>query len=339
MKQLLSPLQLFEPVSFSFVMATGILSIILNILGWPELSKIFLLIGCLGYSWLLIRMVLRSIIYPQDVLAEMKDVGLLFTYFTFSAGTSALAVRFCLSDYNLAAVILGCLGIASTVVLLYAIFCALLFQKDISLQSVSPFWLLMSIACNYVGIVITAFWQHFLIENSVFLVLAFCSWAFGVTIYLLFMTLNLYRMFFLPFEGKDFNPSYWTCMGAAAIAVVDGSNWSTVSHPPLFLELVTPFVDGMIIMLWSWAAVWIPLLIMMEIWKYVYCKEPLHYRPSLWAIVFPLGMFTAATDLLSHSLDLAALRGLVPYFLWATVIAWLFVALLSLLSGSRKANS
>ncbi|MFI5344357.1 MAG: hypothetical protein ACHQUC_09075 [Chlamydiales bacterium] len=49
---------------------------------------------------------------------------------------------------------------------------------------------------------------------------------------------------------------------------------------------------------------WIPILCLMELWKIIYFKIPFHYQPSRWAMVFPFGMYTAATDFLSSSLHL-----------------------------------
>lgn len=320
-----------DPVNFAFVMATAILSISLNIMNHFWLSELFFLLGTVGFVLLTFLFGLRLFLFPKEVLAEGARVEILFKYFTFSAGSSALAVRFCISDYTTIGITLGIIGAISAVILLYTTFCSLLFQKKVSIESVSPYWLLMAIACNYVGIVITTFWREGILDNALFLVAAFCFWTFGVTIYLLFMALNFYRMFFLRFEGKDINPSYWTCMGAAAIAVVDGCNWASAAHPPLFLDIVKPFVEGMNILLWGWATAWIPILCLMELWKYAHFKIAFQYSPALWAIVFPLGMYAAATDLLSKAIDLPSIQGMVPFILWAALLAWVGVSFLALL--------
>lgn len=146
------------------------------------------------------------------------------------------------------------------------------------------------------------------------------------------MTLNIFRMLFYPFNGQDMDPCYWTCMGAAAIAVVDGSLLVLIHNPPLFLNAITPFIEGMLVFLWGWGTAWIPILCLMELWKRAYFKIPFHYQPSLWAMVFPLGMYTAATDLLSLSVHLDILQGVVPICLWITFFAWCLVAYMSRLN-------
>ena len=145
-------------------------------------------------------------------------------------------------------------------------------------------------------------------------------------IYLTLMTLNIYRMLFFPFKGEDLDPCYWTCMGAAAIAVVDGCQFIMAHHPPLFFYAVKPFMEGMVLFLWGWGTAWIPILCLMEIWKYFYFKMPFRYQTSLWAMVFPMGMYAFANDLLSDSLHIAGLDVLAQVWLWIACALWCLVA-------------
>ncbi len=171
-----------------------------------------------------------------------------------------------------------------------------------------------------------------MLMNQIFLLLAFCFWTFGVFVYLIFMTLNLYRMLFFPFVGRDMDPCYWTCMGAAAIAVVDGSQFIFVHNPPLFFDAIKPFMEGMVLFLWGWGTAWIPILCLMELWKFAYFKVPFHYQPSRWAMAIPLGMYTDATFLLTTSVNLDVLKGMIPILLWITFLVWCVVAYMSRLN-------
>ncbi len=328
-----------DPVNFAFVMASSTLSITLNILGSDLFSEIFFFLSTLGFALLALLFAMRFTLFTKQMIADLANVEILFKYFTFSAAASSLAIRFCIAGYPTIATVLAIIGAGSTTLMIYATVCRLIFFKKASIEAVSPYWLLMAIACNYVGITITTFWKAALIDNPLFLVLAFCSWACGVTLYLLFMSLNIYRMFFMRFEGKDINPSYWTCVGAAAIAVVDGCNWVAVLHPPLFLEIIKPFVEGVNIFLWGWATAWIPLLCLMIFWKYVRFKVTLEYSPSLWAIVFPLAMYTAATALLIKAIDLPLVGGVVSSMLWTSLIAWGAVAFLALMKLLKEVTT
>lgn len=333
-------LEKIEPVSFAFVMATAVISIAFNLTEWPLMSLLFLLIGTIGYGVLVLIFGFRLFFFRRQVKRELEDVLSLFKYLTFCAGTNSLATAFCLTGiegFDRICWILGIIGTVSTVLLVYGIFFHLFFRSRISIQSVSPYWLLMAIACNSSGIVLTTLWQQGILVNDLFLFISFCYWSFGVLIYLIFMTLNIYRMFFLEFTGKDLYPAFWTCMGAAAIAVVDGINLAFVDNAPSFREAVKPFIEGMNLTLWAWGTIWIPILCMMEFAKYFYFKMPFRYHPSLWAIVFPLGMYTVATYKLSTKEHLEFLSGMIPYCLWTATACWALIAISGLFyAGQAK---
>lgn len=323
-----------SPANFAFIMSTGILSIIFNKTEWFSLSWLFLIIGFLGYVGLFSLFVVRLCVLRKEVLQDFTDIQKMFKYLTFSAGSNALAVSFCLSGYNQVGLILAVIGVLSTIALTYILFCTLFFHIQVPIQEISPFWLLLAIACNSSGIAITTLWENEMLisSSSLFLLLAFGFWTFGVFIYLMLMTLNIYRMIFIPFVGRDMDPCYWTCMGAAAIAVVDGSQFILAQHPPLFLNAIKPFMEGMNLFLWAWGTAWIPILCLMELWKFAYFKVPFQYQPSRWAMVFPLGMYTAATDILSSSMHLDNLHHIVTIWLWITFIMWCLVAFMSRLN-------
>ncbi len=322
-------LQDLDPASFVFVMATGIVSISLYINGWILLSNIFLGIGTLGYITLLLLFFLRSFWLAPIDFRKSKVLLELFKYLSFSAGTDALATHFAIRGSTTIALILGTIGAISAIILVYTIFCMLLFNTKESIQTVSPYWLLMAIAANSVGIVISSLWNQQAITNAIFIIIACCFWAFGIIIYLIFMTLNLYRMFFLPFKGEDLNPAFWTCLGGAAIAVVDGCSLILMNHVPQFLELIKPFIIGLSLLLWGWATALLPILIFMGMWKYFYFKVPIETVPSLWAVVFPLGMYSASIVYLSKSLQMEIIEGMGPLFLGIAVTAWIVVGIIT----------
>ncbi len=321
-----------SPANFAFIMSSGSVSLIFYRTGWLTLSLLFLVIGMLGYLGLVFLFTWRVFVIKREVLHDFKDIQKMFKYLTFSAGSNALSLSFSLSGYDHIGLILGIVGVVSAILLTYTLFCTLFFHIQASIQMISPFWLLLAIACNSSGIVITTLWGKGAISNHAFLLLAFGFWTFGVFIYLIFMTLNLFRMLFFPFEGRDMDPCYWTCMGAAAIAVVDGSLLILAHNPPLFLDRVRPFMEGMILFLWGWGTAWIPILCLMELWKWAYFKVPFRYQPSRWAMVFPIAMYAAATDLLSTSIHFDALQGVVQILLWVALFFWCLVLYMSRLN-------
>lgn len=333
----MTSLKNLSPANFAFIMSTGVLSIIFNKQGWVGFSRLFLLIGLIGYLALVALFLYRITILKKETFQDFIDVQKMFKYLTFSAGSNALAVALTLNGYGQVGIILGVVGVLSAILLTYTLFCTLFFHVHPSIQTISPFWLLLAIACNYCGITLTTFWQIDMLRDPAFLLLAFCFWTFGVFIYFSFMALNLYRMFFFRFDGEDLDPCYWTCMGAAAIAVVDGSQFIIVQDLPAFFGAIKPFMEGVILALWALGTAWIPILVLMGLWKWAYFKVPFRYQTSLWAMVFPVGMYTAATDILGTSLQFPLLQKMVAPLLWITFLLWCLVFYMSRLNpfGSR----
>lgn len=315
-----------NPANFAFAMATGVVSIAFLKANWTLLFGLLLIMGLVGYLALVLLFIVRVYRFKWELLNDFRQIPKMFKYLTFSAGSNTLSVSLSLAGFEIAGLILGVIGIVSTIFLTYALFCSYFFHKKAPIQAVSPFWLLLTIACHSSGIVLTTFWMNHLLNNPGWLLLAFCFWTFGVFTYFIFMTLNLYRMIFFPFNGKDLDPCYWTCMGAAAIGVVDGCFYASLGSPPPFLTTIIPFVEGMTLFLWAWGSAWIPILCLMGIWKFYYYKIPPHYETSLWAMVFPLGMYTVALDSVGAVFHLEMLQTASAVFIWIAFASWCLVA-------------
>ena len=65
----------------------------------------------------------------------------------------------------------------------------------------------------------------------------------------------------------------------------------------------------------------------MGIWTHLYKKVPLQYNPMQWSIVFPLGMYTVATNNLALSSQFTPLLFLAKGMLWVACSAWVLVTL------------
>jgi tellurite resistance protein TehA-like permease len=140
--------------------------------------------------------------------------------------------------------------------------------------------------------------------------------------YAIFVTIFCYRVFFFPMEAKDYSPLMWVIMGAAAISANAGSSL-LLTDPiiPLLVDL-QPSVQMISIMLWTWATWWIPLLVMIGLWKHFYKKIPLKYEPTMWSIIFPLGMYTVATNNLALSSEFQPLLLLSRAMLLIALVSW-----------------
>jgi tellurite resistance protein TehA-like permease len=86
------------------------------------------------------------------------------------------------------------------------------------------------------------------------------------------------------------------------------------------------FVEGFSFALWAFGTWWIPLLVVLGFWRHIRHRWPLTYEPSLWSVVFPLGMYSVATLTFGQVAHLAFMAPLSRFMLWAAVAAWVAVA-------------
>jgi tellurite resistance protein TehA-like permease len=107
----------------------------------------------------------------------------------------------------------------------------------------------------------------------------------------------------------------------------------------LLTELL-PFVKGLTLFFWATATWWIPMLVILGIWRHVYRRFPLRYDPLYWGVVFPLGMYTACTFRLTKVMDAGMLMMIPRVFVFVALAAWLLTLIGMIWQGikqSRKA--
>jgi tellurite resistance protein TehA-like permease len=94
---------------------------------------------------------------------------------------------------------------------------------------------------------------------------------------------------------------------------------------PLLTSLL-PFLKGLALLFWATATWWIPMLVVLGVWRHVSQRFPFNYDPLYWGAVFPLGMYTVCTFRLSQALDIPYLTTLAGKFVFVALLAWVVVA-------------
>ena len=96
---------------------------------------------------------------------------------------------------------------------------------------------------------------------------------------------------------------------------------AAAERSPLLTELV-PFIKGMTLLFWSTATWWVPMLIILGVWRHIYRRFPLRYDPLYWGAVFPLGMYTACTYRLTQVMHADLLKWIPFVFICIALAAW-----------------
>jgi hypothetical protein len=70
------------------------------------------------------------------------------------------------------------------------------------------------------------------------------------------------------------------------------------------------------------ATFWFPVMIAIGIWRHLVRHVPLRYEPAYWALVFPIGMYGAATFRMRAALSLDTLEVVPEVTLVVAIAAW-----------------
>lgn len=314
-----------HPAYFGLVMATGIVSVASHFLGLEPLARALVPVNVASYATLVVLNAVRIVRFPHRVLADLADHQRGVGFFTAVAGTGVLGSQLLVVRGNYAmATALWVLAIVLWVVLIYAIFTAFTVKavKPSLAEGINGGWLVAVVATESIANLGAQLLPRFESHREALLFLSLCLWLCGGMLYIWLISLIFYRYTFFPFSPSDLMPPYWVNMGAMAISALAGTTL-VVNAPgsPLLLKM-EPFLRGFTVLFWATATWWIPMLVILGVWRHVYRRFELRYDPLYWGAVFPLGMYTVATFRLAEVFELPYLMLLPKVFVFLALTAW-----------------
>ena len=332
----------FFPGYFAFVMATGIVSLAWHFQGYPGIGRVLFWLNVPAYLLLWAITLVRLVRHRADLLGDLTAHARGAAFLTTVAATCVLGKQFLLlTPYAGVGKGLWLLAAVLWFFLIYAYFAAITLRepKPKLEEALNGGWLLIVVSTESLCTLGTLVAPSFRQPDAVYFI-SLVAYLLGAMFYIILITLILYRWIFRSMAANMLTPPYWINMGALAITTLAGARLLTVSEQSPVLAQFKSFIPGFTLFFWATATWWIPLLVIVGVWRHLWQRAPLRYDPQYWSLVFPLGMYSSATFAFAQVTGLPFLQSIARWFSFFALAAWIavFIGLLSQLARALRAK-
>lgn len=308
-------------------MATGILSIAAADHHYSRISETLGVIASLGLLVLVVLISGAAAVKRRLVSWDLTDPDVTLRLFAFVAACAVLDSR--VASHPVVARTLGAVALSCWLVLI-----------ALSARNMSAYrwtvlrdhahgaWELASVGTSGLAIVMAQVTHY--TGHRWWLTIAVPVWVSAIGIYLLMTFLILWRAIAERQDRDGFEPDTWILMGALAIATLAGDDIHQLGPDGL-----TDSVRTVTVITWIAATLWIPPLMYFGLHRISQRPEALRAGGAWWTLVFPLGMYSVATDAMAAELHLRSMQTVSLVFFWNALAAWLIVVIAGLLRLGR----
>jgi tellurite resistance protein TehA-like permease len=327
------------PGYFALVMATGIIAIGADQQGLGLLAWVLYVVAWIAFAVLLALTVLRLVRYPSRLISDLTHHSTGFSFLTTVAAINVLAGgAAAVHGWWTVAWIAWIASLVLWVALLYPPLLAVIIDeaKPELGKGINGTWFLLTVATESVAVVGALLLRNNGAPNQLLELVSLSTYTLGLVLYLIVMTMLFLRWTFAPLGPDEMQPPSWIAAGAVAITVLAGSNLLAARDVAPRIERLAPFIEGIVILAWATATFWFPVMVGIGIWRHLVRHIPLRYHPAYWALVFPIGMYGAATYRMIAVTGLGDLDLLPKLALAAALAAWAaaFIGLVAQLAVS-----
>ncbi len=309
------------PDVFAAVMATGIVSIAADAHGYSLISDTLAVSAALALTLLVAWVLLKTLVRHAFPFDDVRDPDVALRLFTFVAACAVLAAR--LQAHPIVTWALGVVALAAWLLLVPIAARGMWPHRWVGLHDrAHGAWELASVATSGLAIVAAVLALHG--GHVVLLGFSGAMWILAIVVYCLMTWLILWRAATAP-EPDGRAPDSWILMGGLAIATLAGDHIHRAARSVAASDWLVHGVRTVTVMTWVLATLWIPPLVYAGLRRINRRAGTLRFAGVWWAMVFPLGMYSAATHAMALETGWPSLRTVSLVFFWIALTAWLIV--------------
>ena len=325
------------PNTFAMVMATGIIAIDALHIGRTRIG--WALFATNMGAWLMLWLAgfVRAALNPRGLARGLVHHETGPGYLTLVAGTAVLGSDFGAFHLATSAVVpLFALSVALWWIVQYGFLAGVTEgrAKPPLESGFSGQWLLVVVATQAVASLgADVLWEHGGPPGLAFVCYAWV--LLGCAYYLMLGAIVLLRFAFIPMPPEDLTGPWWINEGSAAVTVLAAGKLMAVPGLAVGGFALRGLLSPLVVVFWADATFWIPLLVVLFAWKHLVRLGTLGYAVTLWSVVFPLGMYCAATLELETAYGLGFLHPVARAFFWVAFLVWCATFAGALVRGGR----
>lgn len=329
-----------SPGSFALVMATGIVSVDMREVGLTAVADVMLGIAITAFIAITGASLGRAALMAAAVRADVTTPNRAFASFALVAACAVLGSGLSDTGHRNAAAVLAWAALAAWLALtgLIPARLALGHKPKPRLDEVNGTWYLWAVATQSLSISASFLRSDQEFPGPAAQAIAVALWSAGVAAYLGISVLVALRLRVAGPGPAGQRAPYWVAMGAASISVLAAAEILRGPGMPAG-GAVRAIILVMAITLWLVASGLVPVLAAVTAALGLCWPPRLRYWPGAWTIVFPLGMYAAASTQLGMAAGLPIARGIGMGESWAAFTAWSLTFALLLLAALRPRPS